>query len=394
MKARLKRSEAIYLTCYSAFIVAAYIFGEIFNKPRAMWLICPFIAIGAFIATILKNRQTIKGIMLRLAIIVIFGIASVVSRKPQVLVCAAMICGADTTSFRRICRCSVYTCVSIVFIAFVLNTIGLLPDGNWSRFGVQIKTFGFGYYSIVPYTFLYMVLIYLYMKYEKEKRASWIELIIILVLNYILYRFTTLRLTYYLVYLTILLYVLLIKFGWFDLRNKVLNFLTVLIFPLLFALSVWTNYAFTFSNPVFFQANRLLTRRLELGHEALQRYPINFLGHYIETNNSEIPSEYFYIDSGFLFSLLGYGLLFTGVLLIIYVYMHNYSARVNDKMLFIWLTVVAVFSFTNNTWIAIQYNPIVLMFPIILKELRMSPLRVWLSRRKARTGRWRLYGNG
>ena len=104
MKTKLKSSEAIYLICYVGYIITAYVFGDIFNKPRAMWLFCPILAIGAFIATVLKNRHTTKDIMLRLAIIVIFSIASVVSRKPQVLACAAMICGADTTSFRRICR--------------------------------------------------------------------------------------------------------------------------------------------------------------------------------------------------------------------------------------------------------------------------------------------------
>ncbi len=373
MKARLKRGEALFLTCYSAFIVATYVFGEIFNKPRAMWLIYPILAVGIFSSVVLNGKQTAKNLLLRLVIILVFCGAAIASSKPQVIVYSALLCGADMTSFRKICKCSLFFCTASVLVTMMLYFVGILPDGGqWYRFGVHIKTFGFGYYSIVPYTFFYMVIIYLYLKYNNGKKASWVELIIIVLLNYLLYSVTTLRLTYYLNYLTLFMYIILIKFDWFDLRNKIINLLTILIFPALFALSIWINFSFTYSNPTFFQLNRLLSNRLALGHEGLQRYNINLFGNFIETNNSENMAEYFYIDSGFLFSVLGYGLLFTGLLLIIYIYMHNYSACTNNKMLFIWLTIVAIFSTTNNTWITIQFNPIVLMFPLILKETRIK----------------------
>lgn len=373
MNKRLKQSEGLYLICYSAFIVAAYIFGEIFNKPRAMWLIYPIIAVGIFMSIVIKGKLTHKNMLLRLMFILVFSGAAIVSSKPQVIVYAALLCGADMTSFRKICECSLCSCTASVLVTMVLNFVGLLPDGGqWYRFGVHIKAFGFGYYSIVPYTFFYMVIIYLYLKYEKGKKASWAELIIIGILNYLLYSVTTLRLTYYLNFFTLFLYIILIKFNWIDLRNKFINFLTLLFFPLMFGLSLWSNYSFTNSNPFFFQLNRLLSNRLALGHEGLRRYSINLFGNFIEVNDSEDAVEFFYIDSGFLFSVLGYGLLFTGLLLIIYIYMHNYSSITNNKMLFIWLTIVAVFSTTNNTWITMQFNPIVLMLPLILKETRMK----------------------
>lgn len=369
MNIKLKRSEAIYLICYVFFIVSSYIFGEIMNKPRAMWLICPIISLGIVVSVIIR-KHTIKNLSLRLIIILVFCIASVVSRMPQMLVYATLICGADSTSFQRVCRYCLYTCTIFVIMTMILNLFGIIPDvGSWYRFGVHIRSFGFGYYSIVPFTFLYMVLIYLYLQYEKQRNASWLEMLVIALLNYLLFSVTTLRLTYYLVYLTLFMYIILIKFEWFNLKNKLINFLTILIFPSMFALVIWINYVFTYSDPMLFQLNRLLSNRLALGHEAIQRYSINLLGNYIEVNNSEIASEYFYIDSGFLFSLLGYGLLFTALLLIIYMYLHNYFASTNNKMMFIWLTIVAVFSTTNNTWISLQYNPIVLMLPMILKEV-------------------------
>ena len=338
------------------------------NKPRAMWLIYPIIAIGIIVSVIIKGKHTIKNLCLRLIIILVFCVASVVSQKPEMIVYATLICGADSTSFQRICRYCFYTCTIFVITTMILNLFGIIPDvGSWYRFGVYIKTFGFGYYSIVPFTFFHMVLIYLYIQYEKQRKASWLEMLIIALLNYLLYSVTTLRLTYYLVYLTLFMYIILIKFEWFNLKNKLINFLTILIFPSMFAFSIWIHYSFTYSDHTLFQLNSLLSNRLALGYEAFQRYSINIFGNYIEVNNS--ASDYFYIDSGFLFSLLGYGLLATVLLLIINIYIHNYSARTNNKMMFIWLTIVAVCNTTNNTWICLQLNPIVLMLPMILKEV-------------------------
>ena len=370
MKIKVKFSEALYLTCYVLFIILIYIFGEIYNKPRIMWLVFPVLSVGMLLAVIMKGKETARNLWYRLIIVMIYWVAAIISKKPQVLVYAALICGADITSFEKICRCCIFTCVTVVVITMLLNALGFLPNGHWYRFGVQINTFGFGYYAIVPYTFFYIVLSYLFLKYEKGKIATWGEIGIILAINYLIYTQTTVRLTYYLNYLTILLYVLLIKIGLFKLTNKVLNFLTILIFPSLFIFSIWANYSFTYSNPMFFRVNMILSNRLALGNEALRRYSINLFGNYIVTNNSVIAEEYFYIDSGFLFSLLGYGLLFTGLMLAVYIYMHHYSAKTNNKMLFIWLTMVAVFSFSNNTWIAIQYNPITLLFPTVIKQMR------------------------
>ena len=338
------------------------------NKPRAMWLIYPIIAIGVIVSIIIR-QHTIKNLSLRLVIILVFCIASVVSKKPEMMVYATLICGADSTSFQRICRYCIYTCTIFVIMTMILNLFGIIPDvGSWYRFGVHIRSFGFGYYSVVPFTFLHMVLIYLYLQYEKQRKVSWLEILVIALLNYLLYSVTTLRLTYYLVYLALFMYIILIKFEWFNLKNKLLNFLTILIFPSMFAFSIWIHYSFTYSDYTLFQLNSLLSNRLALGYEAFQRYSINLLGNYIEVNNSEIASEYFYVDCGFLFSLLGYGLLATVLLLIINIYLHNYSARTNNKMMFIWLTIVAVCNTTNDTWIYLQSNPIVLMLPMILKE--------------------------
>lgn len=365
---KLKTSEVLYLGCYILYIFTCYLFTEITYKPRAMLLFCPIIAIGVCISIILGEKQPCRVVLFKLLTIFVFCVAALVSIKPQVLVCGVLVCGADLTSFKKIIVSSIFTCVFIIIMTSMLNSVGIIrQETSYSRFGVDINTFGFGYYSIVPFTYLFIVLGYLYLKYKMNKKVSWIGIMLILLVNRYLYRTTTLRLVFYLNYLTIFMYIILIKFGWFNLKNKILKFIIALIFPALFFVTNWMSYAYDERNSIFVKLNKLLSTRLSLGHEAFERYNINLWGNYIITNSDE--NNYFYIDSGFLYSLLGYGSIFTILLLSMYVYMHIYSAKVNDKMLFIWLTIVAVFSCINNTWISVQFNPLILSLPFIIKKM-------------------------
>lgn len=210
-----------------------------------------------------------------------------------------------------------------------------------------------------------------------EQKANWIELIIIFGLNYVLYKLSTLRLAFYLVCIILVLYIILIKFNMFKLKAKPLVIACSLTFPLLFFLSIWSNSAYNTSSPLFVKMNQLLSERLDLGHQALDMFSINLFGHYIQTIKT--ADTYFYVDSGFLFSLLGYGLLFTGMALYIYTYLCHYAAKNNKKMLFIWLSSVAVFSVINNTWISLYINPILLYFPILLKNKEQGNYNRFLS---------------
>lgn len=281
----------------------------------------------------------------------------------------ALMCGAGLTTFRRIVLTCFCSCGGIVLVTYLAKITGVFSQNLFYRSGVTIETFGFGYYHVVPYTFCFMALGYLYLRTNNGKKATWIELIIILGISHILFEITTLRLTYYLMYLIIFLYIVLIKFDLIDLRKKWVVVSSSLVFPVMFITSIWINYVYDLSNPFQKRLNEVLSERLALGHEGFNRYSVRLFGQQIETSNG-LGSSYFYIDCGYLYSLLGYGILFTAVILCIYVLLHVFSAKTDNKVLFIWLTAVAVFSFSNNIWISIYMNPVILMMPIILNTLK------------------------
>jgi hypothetical protein len=110
--------------------------------------------------------------------------------------------------------------------------------------------------------------------------------------------------------------------------------------------------------------NKIFSSRLKFMNEGYYKYPIKIMGNYIEMQGASAirqTTNYFYIDSGFAYSLLGYGLMFTVILIFLYSVLFKYSCVVNDKALFVWLFSVLIFTMINNTWVSLNYNPI-LMF--------------------------------
>lgn len=374
---KLGKKEAIFLLCYISSIVMMYVFGDIYNKPRVLWLGCSVLTVAVYATIAIRPIFTRLDLIFRFVVIALFSVAAFVSNKPQMMMYAAFICTADLTNFRRIVITCFFTCVAMVVLVPIADLIGIVPKRVFHRGSVIAHSFGFGYYNVVPFTYFFLVLEFLYLKAIRNKKANWIELIIIFGLNYVLYKLSTLRLAFYLVCIILVLYIILIKFNMFKLKAKPLVIACSLTFPLLFFLSIWSNSAYNTSSPLFVKMNQLLSERLDLGHQALDMFSINLFGHYIQTIKT--ADTYFYVDSGFLFSLLGYGLLFTGMALYIYTYLCHYAAKNNKKMLFIWLSSVAVFSVINNTWISLYINPILLYFPILLKNKEQGNYNRFLS---------------
>lgn len=388
----LKRREAIYLICYSAFIITMFLFEEVVNKPRVRWVICPCLALGMLSVIVIEKKHFFRQLLIRLAILLLFGLAAVASGKPQMVVYGALFCGAGVTDFKNIVKTCIGTSGIIIAIVAIANLFRLTPYTIFYRSdGTRAYSFGFGYYSIVPYTYLFTVLGYLFLRKKRKKKVSYIELIIILIINYILFRLTTVRITFYLCYLVIVLYIVLIKLDLFDFRKKVIQLISVLIFPLFFGGTLWLNYNFTMQNPNMILLNNLMSNRLFLGHLALERYKIGLFGQEILTSAEE-GNRYFYVDSGYLYSLIGYGILFTLLALIIYISLIKIATEENDKIMFIWILTVAIFTFSNNTWISLYVNPLLLYYPIIIEKIKKRSLeeKVHYGRKKRKRPRLRL----
>ena len=91
--------------------------------------------------------------------------------------------------------------------------------------------------------------------------------------------------------------------------------------------------------------------------------------------------KYFYIDSGFVYAILGYGVVFTVIILLIYSILTRWAYLQKDSTMLVWLLAVMLFSVVNNTWIGITYNPALLYFFVVMQQF-LSQKFVFPARRQ------------
>lgn len=318
------------------------------------------VAVLAFVYICHKEFK-LKKIVTSLVILITFFFAAHSTDRNVILIAALFILCADVTSFRKIVKASLMTASAALLCIIGMSQVGILPDYLYTHEGMPAHSLGFGYYSTVPFIVLYCVLQYMYLR----KNLAWFELAGIFVLNYITYRVSSLRLSYYLSILLLIMYIVLIKFDMIALDKGKWKYIACLFYPVGFLFTVWSAKHYTIQGRIWRIMDDILNNRISLSNTAMNRYPITLFGQYIDMQGNlyhVVNYNYFYIDSGFIYSLLGYGLLFTIIVLFMYSYLFRCSCEENDKMMFIWLMIVLIFSIVNNSWLNITFNPILLCF--------------------------------
>ena len=88
----------------------------------------------------------------------------------------------------------------------------------------------------------------------------------------------------------------------------------------------------------------------------------------IKTSIDTSTTRYFFIDSGYIYAILGYGLIFSVIVVLMYSCLCRFACEKNDKALLIWLISVLLFTISNNTWAELPMNPILVIFPIMWNQ--------------------------
>ena len=321
-----------------------------------------------------KLRRHFWEVLLILGICAVFYKVGNGLGRPAMYVYGAMIASAEAVDFKKILKTSLTSVLAGLSCIGILILMGKLPDNLYPHGDGFAHCFGYSYYSTVPFYLFYCFLMYLYIR---KKVLSWIEIAVWLVINQLIYAFFTLSLTYGLTLIVIALYVLIIKLELIRLDSLPVKIFTFAGFPAGMALSCIGMVYYNSENRIWSFLNRLSHNRIQESHKGIQRYNITLWGQKIAMSGNSTTHEttdYFYIDSAMIYALLGYGLILTILILCMYMYLHHHSCWKNDRMLFIYVTAVLLFSIMNNTWISMAYNPVLALVPAaVAEEFRTGP---------------------
>lgn len=376
----IKIREIIFLTLLSGEIILRLIERTRINLKTpvgytlvAIELFWIPVALGVlYAADILMTgiRSNLKKMCIDGFIGIFFIISAYTSCDFYLLATGAFLVCSDKASLKNIAKVAAGSLFFGTVTIAVLSQVGFIDDKLFDRFGRTAHAFGFRHYAFPARQLLFAWCAYLY---SKTKKVSWAEMAVYLAAIYLIYYFTTQRLTFVVFILVWLMYIVFVKYELINIDNLIIKLCSIVVFPLCGIVSVVLTYFYDSSVGWMAKLDKLLNTRLAVGTIAFDRYDISLLGQYILDTSPESPEGYFYMDCGYLDVLMSHGIILFVIALIICSVMYLYSCYKKDTMLFVWLSCILVYTVVDCVWLdTIGAGTGIILFGAVLNSIRQE----------------------
>jgi hypothetical protein len=276
-----------------------------------------------------------------------------------------LVLAAYNIPFSHISKKCIQTIMTIFIIVISALFLGIIRDIHYDRettiTGETIAHgLGFSYYGFYAYLGMGLVLSFLY-KWQKHLTIK--RILFVMLLSYIFFVMSTTRLQVLACTGFIIGLFLLRIIPSFILNNKIFGLFSLILYPSLCYIMYFIskNAILTLVLSNFSEVNSLLHGRLSLNEEAFARYDVNLWGNKLQFETTIGVDDYFYIDSGYLHSLLGDGIVFTAILMILYSILFYKVYKAEAHFLYMCLFAFAFLSISNGLLLDILANPILLI---------------------------------
>ncbi len=281
--------------------------------------------------------------------------------------CIFLFCARHTSLESSLKAVGVGTLCAFVLIVSA-SQMGLILD--YVEQGKRIRHYlGFRYTLYAPAIYFNLVAIWVYLR---KKKIHWIEILVLFLLGYGLYRFTDARLSFYFTVLLLILSFILkywdpfVWLKWFMVASLVLSM----------GVSLGATVLYSSDSPVFEKINSILEGRLEYGQNSLEEYGVTIFGQEIHyagngleldgTKNDRTQGDtYNYVDCFYLKYIEKYGLLFMGIVICAYTWvLYRWNLRKDTYILMIF-SLFALHGMIDDLIFTFYYNGFLLILPAL-----------------------------
>lgn len=349
--------EAILLFSYSLYLIV-YILGSCVSFPSFVF---PMVNLGISVLLligILIQKITIRNIILCCALGLACLVISVFSGNLTTLIIILLfiVCANDMDYHLYVQRYFLITSVLMLSIV-ILYFFGITNQSQWERTGQGIRySLGFRYTTFGPMYFMCIVFSYLSIK---RKEINFVETIVILTLNYLLYYFTNTRGVYFLVILVVLFFWIK-KYIPSIFKSKFYYIISVWSIPIMAALCIIAPLMY---NKIFYQYDEFFSDRIRYGKYAIDRYGLSSLfGNNITWTSTKDGNL---VDSSYLRILLQYGWIFFILIILGFMFVQHRNFKMKNYALSIVVFFIMIHSVTDPQLLDIQGNPFIFLLGYI-----------------------------
>lgn len=284
-----------------------------------------------------------------------------------------------SVDFRRLLRVNLWALISGWLFVTLSCLAGLIDNRTYPRpaLGVTAQALGFNYYAYPTMILFTCSVIWLVLR---GRKTSWTSLILLFALNALAARIYTTRIYLWAIAAFELYLIISCKFSWITLKSRFFLYLAKWGHLLCFLGTIALYAFYQSSHPFWAVLNTSLSGRIQLGNQGLSTYGLSLFGtEVIMYGNAErvygnISAESNYIDSGYLYTLLAYGILFTLLLLACYTLVFQYLYRQRELLLYGWLGLFMFLNIFNNYLLLLEINPLLLLtLTAVRKRTRIRP---------------------
>lgn len=297
----------------------------------------------------------------------IVGLSTYLFIKYQYYIVAPvlLIFAAKNVSFMKILSMQYYTTIIMLWLILVAVFLGIISDLEFPKtvpwagkeYSRVAHGLGFVYFSGFAYYIMLISFIFL----MNKKRIILFNILVLALINVIVFAlcFTRVQL------IGVVLIIAFIYFwggGKIIMRHKLGEIFARAGYPVFFIVTCISSvlmYA-DVSSEMTDTLNEYTASRFALNSVAFAKYGINLLGNKIENTDDTSTSGYFYIDSGYVYSIIGYGVLFSVLLLIAYSFAFYKAYKNGNYKLYAGFFVFMILSIFNDFFMQINYNPLLL----------------------------------
>ena len=357
---KINKKEILYFVGFFLMGLSNIVIGNSYLFGSNRFQICDivqYMSAAFFLLYFSVGRYKVKDLKIVVFLGVVAFLTSLIMHDSTFALFGLSLVTAVRIDARKIVKISVINNAFFLGIVIIPAILGLIPDDIYYHGNMEAHCLGFAYYSNAPYIVLMgTVVIYWLIQSRKIARRF---LLISFPVHLLVYKIFTVRLVMYL-YVMFLMFILISKLVDTTKSHKYLEFLAGIMYPSVAGAVFFASFWYK-NNPFLYSLNTVLNARLSFNLLGFERYGIKLLGQKIETSkgiDENFVNHYFYIDCGYVYMILGYGLILFIAIMILYMLISCYAMKTNDMKLLTWCFVVCAFSAVNNIMFNTALNPL------------------------------------
>lgn len=309
------RREFTYLAALSIFVFYRIMSLSTFYPPYTLTRFVRYLCIALICYKCIYYDKIKKNSLICLGLLLCVGVVIRLKADSMTpIVTGFFILGAYKVDFDKILKCFCYVGGMAFLFVFLASQIGIIPDLIFIRWGIREHSFGYTYTTDFVHQLFFLVIANIYL--ARNKGFKWSVFIFYCALGGISYYFCRSRLGSGSIILAAIVYIYIHKRDTsnYQVAEKFFLKYSILFFSVLTILSAFLYNA----KSAFWKLNdQFMTGRLSIGKKAFEQYSLRMFGQKIAMKGSgrnikeilDSSGEYFYLDSGYIYTLFCFGVI-------------------------------------------------------------------------------------